>query len=392
MFDIIHLLTGDPAYPPSLDSMVDRYVDKRRFDVEHAAWYAHYLDREAAARMIEAYESLPEPLRLHFLLSPASYEFTFEFNRHRTLQSLNDVVALIEDEAAFVGDRPTIDRHKDSDTIWSPMGDEMLQSTSDGWTRRSAVRLDGLILVDFDSPQARMIRATSPMMYRPPEDFSDAERAVVLLKLERALTYIDEVSPTFGRLVRNYTRAIRLRKCEQFDGFSSEHVTNTIGEIRIMNAHRDEYPSTRLAEALVHESVHNFLSTYEYLNQTFVFEGDDRRYRPVSPWTRNPIPVPSFGHAVFVWFALFHFAMRELERPGLSAERRMEIRGRRNHYASGFLIPTPLFDCVRGLATFNHALPPTMNTLQTIVQSFADGKATSLDQLPELAHAAPLTR
>ncbi len=376
LFDIIHLLTGDSDYPPSLDSMVGLYVEKRRFEVEQVAWYSHYVDRDRALAFVAAYEALPEASRLHLLLSPASYEAVHEFHTDGTAANLDALIALARDEAALADGSPQRSHREDAREIWSPMGDELMRRTAGGWERRSAARLDGLVVLDFDSPQARSIRPSSPMMYRPAEDFSDAERAVVTLKFERALGYVDEIAPTFGRLIRNYTRAIRLRKVEKDVGFSSEHVTDTIGEIRIMNAHKDEYGPTRLAEALVHESVHNLLSTYEYLNQPFVFTKNDKQYRPVSAWTGNPIPVPSFCHAVFVWFALFHFAQRELQQPGLNAERRTEIQRRRNHYASGFMIPTPLFDCVSDLALFDHGVAPALETLQSIVRAFVAGEAT----------------
>lgn len=377
MLDLVHLLTGDDAFPPSLDSMVELYVEKRKFDFEQAAWYAHYLDSERALKLLTLYETLPQHSRLHFLLSPASYEAVDTFTKNNSASDLDALIALCADEVTFVNGTPPHGHRNGQSVIWSPMGDEMLRLTENGHERRVSVRLDSLIVVDFDSVHARTIRPTSPLMFRPPEDFTDDERATVVAKLEGALGYIDEVAPTFGRLIRNYTHAIRLRKCDSVSAYSSEHVTDTIGEIRILNAHKREWGIHKVAETLIHESVHNLLSTYEYVNQPFVLTGDDRRYRPVSTWTGNPIPVPSFCHAVFVWFALFQFAIRELQQSGIGAEQRAEVQRRRNDYASGFIIPTVLSDHLRDLAVYHDSILPAIDAVQELVRSVVDEKSRS---------------
>lgn len=372
MLDIIHLLTAEPSYPPSLDSMVDCYFQKRKFDFEQLAWYAHYVDPERARALIGLYEALPEQFRLHFLLSPAVYETVHRSDKAASA-AIDDLIHLSRSELAFANGAPA-DGQADESEIWTAMGDAVLRRSPEGWRREGAPMLDSLIVVDFESPQVRVMRPESPVMFRPAEDMVEAEQSAVIDKLSAAMDYIDRVAPTFGRLIRNYTRAIRVRKCERLGGFSSEHVTNTIGEIRVLNIHLSNYGVAKCAETLVHESVHNVLSTYEYLNHQLVFSGASKQFRPLSPWSGNAIPVASFTHAAFVWFALFHFAQRELAQPGVTYEQRADIMRRRNYYAAGFIIPTPLSHCLKDLAVFSRETLPSIDALQQIVRSAVHGE------------------
>jgi HEXXH motif-containing protein len=297
-------------------------------------------------------------------------------------ERLEHLRALVWDEASVL-DGTVVPARRDTAEVWSPMGDTVIRRTEQGWSKSQATRLASLVVVDFDSPYARNVLPKSPTMCRPPEPFSAAERETSESKLEEAFAYVDRVSPTFGHLIRNYTRAIRCRKRESDSKISSEHVTSTIGEIRLLNPHKDLYGSFRLAEALVHESTHNLLSTYEYLNQPFVLIEDDKQYRPISPWTGNPIPVPSFCHAAFVWYALFHFSRSELEQPGLTDEERIEIQKRRNRYASGFMIPTKLADRMNGLSVFQSTILPSIDKLQDIVHRIVKDESAAAPALAE---------
>lgn len=371
MFDIIHLLTGDSAAPPCLDSMVELYIAKRKLDLETLMWHAHYFSPSAARQLIAAYEALPEASRFSYLLSPATYEAVHGFKR-RPLEKSDLLITYACDQLSVAQGAPSDGYKSDAQEIWSPIGGEVLLRTQDGWKLQNAAKLDALVVIDFDSPFAHAV-LNSPLMSRPAEDFSQAERDDIVFKLECALQYVDRVAPTFGRLIRNYTRAARIRKCEAFTDLQSEHVTNTIGEIRLMNVQREAFSIAKLSECLVHESVHNLLSTYEYLYVPFVLSRDDRNYRPVSPWTGNPIPVASFCHAVFVWFALYNMALRELQQPGLSIEERVQIHRRRNRYASGFMVPTRLSDYLRDLAFFNKDYLLTIDKVQEIAQGLVRG-------------------
>ena len=383
MFDLIHLLTGDSAPPPLLDSMVDLYISKRKLDLETVMWHSHYFSPSAARCLVAAYESLPEESRFSYLLSPATYEFVHTFEES-PVENCELLALYAYDQLTIAQGRPPKEHRTDAQEIWSPTGGEVLRKINGGWTLEHAPKLDSLVVIDLDSPCARAIR-DSPLMARPAEEFSSDERRIILQKLEDAYQYVDRVAPTFGRLIRNYTRAARIRKCMAFTDVSSEHVTNTIGEIRLMNVYQEPYTMLKVAEALVHESVHNLLSTYEYVYGHFLVRQDDRNYRPVSLWSGNPIPVGSFCHAIFVWFALYSFALHELKQPGLTKEQEIEIQKRRNHYASGFMVPTPMSDYLQDLGLFSREYLPTIDRIQNIVRGLVRDEVPHDKELTAIA-------
>lgn len=375
MLDIIHILTGAEPAPPSLDSMVKLYLEKTKFDFENAIWWAaNYLPEGSAQKAAEMYESLPDQVRVHLLLSPAMYEHLHTFRGEGTSVSREEafarLTAMVSDELSIVRGEPASPL-TDAKEFWSSMGDVGLRRSEDGgWTRVDAPRLDSIVVLDFDSPYARMLRPQSSTMRLPPEDFTPEERASVLGKCEEAFAYISRVSPTFAHLIRNYTRAVRFRKADKMQGISSEHVTSTIGEIRLLNMQKSAVELPKVVEQLIHESVHNMLSTYEYTQEAFLHTADTKQHRPTSLWTGNPLPIASFTHAIFVWFSLFNFALLESKQPNLSDEQMRAINERRNRYACGFVGPTRLSDYIRTDITFSSTLFPAIDIAQdTVIQN-----------------------
>ncbi len=372
MYDVVYTLSGDPAAPPSLDSMVERYVHKLKSDLEDSLWHAGFIDEALATRLGLAFETIPESHRYHYLLTPAIFEAISGFRKRATVDRLLRLVELTEDEALLAG--AELMSHRSGLRTWSPMGDASLASLEGDGIVTHVDRLDSLIVMDFDSPAARDVRLESSVMCHEPGEFSFEDRSKVTRNLSEAMRYINRISPTFSRLILNYTRAIRLRRCADCQ-LGSEHITTTIGEIRLLNPQRDEYTPIRLAEALIHESVHNYLSTYEYLNIPFVLSGASPQYRPISTWSGNPIPVAAFCHAVFVWFALFQFSLIELALITSELAGRLPIMRRRNQYAAGFLIPTRLSASLEGYAEFNGDILATIDSLQRSVKEAMPGGA-----------------
>jgi hypothetical protein len=366
MFDVINLLTGSDAYPPALDSMLSTYLAKAKMRFERVTWTAgNTFAIEDAGEVVTTYEALGDSARLRLLLSPFIYETMDRFAAIPTNETFRGILEAVRAERQIEQER--ID-DPSCDVVWSSIGDRSIKRVGSSLQTFFGERLDAVVPLDFDSPQAVVVRPSSPLMYLPPEEFSVDERRTAVNKLQKAFAYVETVSPTFAHLIRNYTRAIRLRKSSAVEGFQAEHVTATIGEIRMLNVYKPEFSVERVAESLIHESVHNFLSTYEFLEGPFVLSLDRRQYRPVSTWTGNPIPVASFAHAVFVWFTLFQFAMRELEQPGLTDVQRSEITARRNSYLSGFMAPMKLTDSLKGLGQYSSILFPSIDMMQRVAQ------------------------
>lgn len=389
MLDIVHILTGSDAYPPSLDALIGQYLERQKFNVETAIWSAQVVDAAGALRFLSLYESLPPALRLRFLLSPSVCKALLEYESERSFGNLNRIITLCEDEVAIFRAFDEGAR----EVVWSPMGDEWVERTSRGYERRVNRKLDALIAIDFDGPDAVIIDERSGTMSFPAEPFSEHEREEIASKLIAALAHIDEVAPTFGRVVRNYTRAIRIRKHLGSRG-GSEQQPARIGEIHLLNPQLGECDVRVLAFSLIHESVHNLLSVYEKINGPFVLTpgGSDLRYRPVSPWSGNPIPVESFCHAVFVWFALFHFALKESREANAAFPERAAVAlAEVNKCASGFMVPSALSDFLRGNDLYAPGFLGVIDDLQDIVQRAVDdeiGIGSSPEPAPVEAFSA----
>ncbi|MGQ5524809.1 hypothetical protein ACUHMQ_16320 [Chitinimonas sp. PSY-7] len=166
--------------------------------------------------------------------------------------------------------------------------------------------LGGEIEIDFDSVHSHRIEVESSVLCRPPMAMSDADRALTLEKLHAAMAIVDSVASTAGAMIRSVTRVIRIR-CADDDVTAAETDPRDIGEIRLLNPHLAQTRVIDLADALIHESLHNFLAMYENRHGSFVGYEQTALMRPVSPWTGNPIPYNAFTHAVFIYFGLFHF-------------------------------------------------------------------------------------
>jgi hypothetical protein len=168
--------------------------------------------------------------------------------------------------------------------------------------------LGGEIEIDFDSHYCHRMEAESSVLCRPPVEITQSNRELILEKLHAALAMVDGIANVAGAMIRSVIRVIRIR-CSA-DGelvTAAETDPRDIGEIRLLNIHLPQVRIIDLADSLIHESLHNFLAMYENRHGSFVGYKQNSNMRPVSPWTGNPIPYNAFTHAVFIYFALFHF-------------------------------------------------------------------------------------
>lgn len=198
----------------------------------------------------------------------------------------------------------------------------------------------------------------------------DSEKELIRQSLNDALEVIDGVIPEFGALIRNFTRRIIIRKSgDERRGdhlrYGSEHVPRQPGSIRIHNAHSKHLTKAHFIETLLHESIHNFLAAWETGHQRFFDEGN--QYRPMSPWSGNPIPNSSLSHAIFIYFACHRLFSHLLDIDDVfDAKARRHAYSRRNVFAAGFMIDQPL------------------STLFMSEQGPRENLATSLDHMQRL--------
>ncbi len=174
--------------------------------------------------------------------------------------------------------------------------------------------LGGWIVADLHSPEA--VRPLTQLAYKsvpfgPAEVFTADERRAVLTKLEGALAGIAHVSPVATRLLRYTLAAIIPRKQTQphlyptsFKGSSTE---GAIHRINLFNPHHENVDAARLAQSILHETVHNHLYKRELFQPTLLDEAAGLAVRATSPWSGNIIDLYVFAHSSAVHYTLHRF-------------------------------------------------------------------------------------
>ncbi|MCJ2189053.1 hypothetical protein [Novosphingobium beihaiensis] len=241
---------------------------------------------------------------------------------------------------------------------------------SDDLKKTEITTVGDVIRVDLRSESSRRLDQTSPIFFKPFEDPSLEESRDIVRKIEDAVREIDRLSPAFGRLIRNYTRRVYVRKVDS-EPPASEQVDSEIGSIRLRNMHSNNYTHEQVMDDLIHESVHNYLGSFEYVKFPFVrFAGENNRSlaRPVSPWSLRPIQMLPFLHAAFVYFAIYHFALVRCECTSAGTPARRSALRQRNRYSSGFLMPGKLSSYVAGQADVDPRVLGALDWMQEFVR------------------------
>lgn len=199
----------------------------------------------------------------------------------------------------------------------SALGDWVTTSEGDIAERMDRPRIGGVIVLDVDSRLSQRYEPESGTFCQPSLDIPQHEIQVIRNKLEAAIRMVDESVPHLGLLIRTFTRRVLVRKSIGVGdsvaqlNLGSEYRPTHAGCIRVLNVHREEMTVDLCAEAILHESVHSFLSAYEDVYGKFMSSAI--RVRPVSPWSGNFIPNHSLVHAVFVYYAIHQLLARALE-------------------------------------------------------------------------------
>ena len=222
-----------------------------------------------------------------------------------------------------------------------------------GWTAdcRAQVHLNGqvawqpvlsgtVIPLDLRSPHARSLdllgdsRVVCPPRAAPADNVAQA----ACTRIEEAWRGIRATRGTVADCVAAWTRVVVV----QFDGndqFWSGSNGQYIGRVMLVNPHRQQTTVEELADALVHEAIHGFLSMQERVEP---WVHDASLYTDaaavVSPWSGNPLPVRPFLQACFVWYGLTMFWGEHLDGTVFDAAtaRRMLVRALRGFCGQSF--------------------------------------------------------
>jgi len=342
-----------------------------------------------------AYDDLPPSRQARVLMSAEFYDCISKISRDAKLQKNEKAIELehamhlsvlfdiisreraIHELSSNVESRYLANCRPDK--VWSPVGDVVAQRNQQGvWTLSHAPTIGDVVAIDFDSPLAEDYDPRSGVLSQTRLVFSAEEKELVIERLQKALDVIDSLEPIYGLLIRNFVRRVIVRKSVEQGGveaarelgsgvFGSEHVHRQPGSIRLLNLHLDECTLVLCVEKLLHESTHNFLAAWETANGPFVT--NDEKYRPISPWSGNPIPNSSLVHATFIYYMCHRLFEAFIASDFGSAQEDAErIRNKLGLFAAGFLIPKSVYEQLMLVGPPRPEVRLTLGTMQENIQ------------------------
>lgn len=309
------------------------------FLLEELLWVARRQGSPSDLELVRCVESLSDDSRVRLVSGGATFKCLRDFAPHRyaecaeQLRLLARAQLVIQNGELEASGGPAWTSDSGSYVPGPGNGRRTIPtSTWDSGVRFDAPRLTTGHVVDFDSSAVRVDEPRSGVLNGEFLPFTADEKRLILAKFEATIALIKRDAPAAGNLIQTFTRTMRVRKRAQ-GGHGSEQVPMEIGTIRLSNPHLPEVSPVLLAESLIHETIHNFLSAHEYLIGPFSPEYEfDSVARPISPWSDRPIPHASFTHAICVYYGLWCFLRRAQQH-----EDTPELRERIFTCASGFL-------------------------------------------------------
>jgi hypothetical protein len=102
---------------------------------------------------------------------------------------------------------------------------------------------------------------------------------------------------------------------------NSSSFSQYIGLALLVNPHLAGVDIEKLADSMVHESIHSMLFMLEELEPPFLLDPMSAKIMVKSPWSGNVINLHAYLHACLVWYALFWFWLHAASTGKFSAER-----------------------------------------------------------------------
>jgi|HubBroStandDraft_2_1064218.scaffolds.fasta_scaffold00045_8 hypothetical protein len=258
-------------------------------------------DREIGSVLIDLFETLPESGALRFLAAPETHMRT-------SIWGISPTRHVEFFRNALVAEQIRSGNRLVTEECWSALGDYVytandpppgMEQTGDtpGF---SAPLIQSCIPVDFASPSCRTIRPSLKAF----EPYTSIELLELCAMLNEAMAKISSVSHSAAALIRGFVRVLVVRKqANKRTSWGSSSEPPYIGRVFLRNA--ETVNIAAIANGLVHESIHQILSTIE-LSQTFVKPGA-KEPQVRSPWTGRELGLRTYLHACFVWYGLARF-------------------------------------------------------------------------------------
>jgi hypothetical protein len=364
MKDIRLVFDSAESAPQTMADLLTDWITHVRSELHHNLGAIE--NREDVEAFQKEYARLDDIGKARFLASPYVSEFLEEPTGHAYDGEHIGASTLFESMRAALGRETTIreirngqaslaaPRDGEPRRIRSPLGDTtaIFHDDSGNWSLADSRKIGGLISIDFDSEISERHEPESGAFSQPRLPLTEAEQSASIAKLERALALIDEAAPIYGLMIKTFTRRIIVRKTMQNDeadedtapkpvALASEFRPVHSGCLRMLNVHRDEMDIALCMEAMVHETVHSFLSCYEDIYGKFM--STHVLIRPMSPWSGNLIPNHSLAHAIFVYYAIFLLHLSSMDmRAKFTDSEYSQIERRLSDVTVGFMVDRPL--------------------------------------------------
>lgn len=263
-----------------------------------------------AESMRNCYEALPPSGKARFMMAPETF-YRISRLRKEPSTSVICLCRFLNGESAFHGEEAVSQKQ-----YWTALGDfyyagpnrvKPLAAERDAyWTPDRSFRAPYLaeaIPMDFVSPNilSAMEDKTIPAEYL---NFSPEEIAAVCRLLEDTFRGIARASEAAARLIKECVKVIIPLKVSQGGGSTSQPAYPG----RVLLRGVDRFSPTRLASALVHEAIHQFLYILEHAGRFVVNDPEAKaNIRVTSLWSGRQLELHSYFHACFVWYGLANF-------------------------------------------------------------------------------------
>lgn len=192
----------------------------------------------------------------------------------------------------------------------------------------------GSIVVDAFSPFTEI---DFPVPLGEVTNHTPEELEFITWRLEKSLEQISRISRTARSAVDALVQVISLIRAPQsVKGTQSFSNKPVIGRMGLANADSNRWSISKIADAIVHESIHALIYKIELTNSLYLDDSvESEGFTVVSPWSGRELPLHSFVHACFVWFGLWNFW-------GLASPEEYKAAELRSRAARGFLTGHPL--------------------------------------------------
>lgn len=325
--------------------VVDRQCGE--LDIKYLAAVSSRLHERLAPELLERLAQLDDDVYLAILRTPEIC--------YRLFADGDDLASYLDDAlhveawrqgAAAAIDRPVWSAHRDTYlAAGASPGSELTTAPGPLVAPDRCYRapvIDGVVIdlysPSVDRPLKQLVYKRDP--FGANEPFSPDEHALVLDRIAGALTGIERTNPVVSRFLSYTLHTIIPRKQTQPHlhptSFKGSSTAATLHRANIYNIQQANVDIARLAQSMIHESVHNHLYKRELFEPTLIDDAAGEALRVTSPWSGNTLDFYVFVHSTIVYYALYQFFSQPAAMAHLPTD---TVNWYRNRAVQGFASP-----------------------------------------------------